>query len=56
MRLNAPKKNVWWIALLLTILGIIGHLVTLPVLTMLSFWLLLAGYVLLCLGTIIKGL
>jgi hypothetical protein len=55
MRLSAPKKNVWWIALILSVLGLIGHLVALPVITMYSFWLVLAGYVLLLLGTSMKG-
>lgn len=55
MRLSAPKKGVWWIALILSVLGLIGHLVVVPVLTVLSFWLVLVGYILLLLGTAMKG-
>jgi len=55
MKLNAPKKNVWWLALILSVLGLLGHLVAIPVISGIAFWLVLAGYVLLFLGTFLKG-
>lgn len=55
MRLNQPKKVVWWIALIVVIVGVVGKFVNIPVVTDIHFWLVLAGYVLLLLGTTLKG-
>ncbi|MBN2416221.1 hypothetical protein JXO52_10285 [bacterium] len=55
MKLNAPKKQVWWIALILAALGVVGRFVDIPVVTEYSFWFLLVGYILLFLGTFLKG-
>ena len=55
MKLSAPKQVVWVISLILGILGIIGFLVPLPVITGLAFWLVTIGFVLLVLGTALKG-
>lgn len=55
MKFNAPKKVVWWIALIVAVLGVIGHFVAIPVISGIAFWLVLAGYVLLFLGTTVKG-
>ena len=56
MKLSAPKVITWWIALILAGLGFIGHFVNIPVATMYQYWFVLAGYVLLMLGTLVKGL
>jgi len=56
MKLNAPTKIVWVIALILGILGILGKLVEIPIATEYSFWLLAIGWVLLIIATIAKGL
>lgn len=54
MRLTPPKKITFWIAVVLVVLGLIGMIVT-----SLGFgwaWLLiLAGFILLVLGLLIKG-
>jgi hypothetical protein len=55
MRLNAPKKNVWWIATIAVILGVIGHIINQPTVFTISFWLVLIGFILLWLGTFVKG-
>lgn len=55
MKLNAPKQIVWIIALVLGILGILGYLIPLPVVTGLAFWMVTVGFVLLVLGTALKG-
>jgi hypothetical protein len=56
MKLNAPKKVVWWIALILAVLGILENVVGLPVIGgAAGFWLVTAGYILLFLSTLIKG-
>ena len=51
---SAPSKFVWIIALILGILGIIGHFVSVDFLTTYNYWFLLAGFVLLALGTTFK--
>ena len=43
MRLNAPKKIVWIIALIVGILGILFNLITVPFLTGISFWIVAAA-------------
>jgi len=55
VNLNAPKKIVWMIAVILGILGILGYLIPIPVVTGLAFWLVTVGFVLLVLGTTLKG-
>jgi len=55
MRLNAPKKTVFWISVVLAGLGILGSLVSLPVISGIAFWLVVIGYVLLFLGNVLKG-
>lgn len=56
MKLSAPKVVTWWIAILLGILGILGKVVSIPILSALAFWLVVIGLVLLALATVIKGL
>ncbi len=56
MRLNAPRQVTWIIALILGILGLIGAVVTIPVLTDLAFWLVLVGLALMLLATLLEGL
>lgn len=55
MRLNAPKKIVWLISLILVVLCVIGHFIHIPVVTQYQFWGLLIGWALLFLGTTLKG-
>jgi hypothetical protein len=51
MRPTAPSKYVWIIGLVLGILGITGHFVTIDFLSRYSFAFLLAGFILLAVGT-----
>ena len=53
-KLSAPKNIIWWIGLILAVLGIIGHFA--PFLSQFSFWFVLASSVLLLLATKLKGL
>jgi hypothetical protein len=55
MKLSPPKQITWWIALALGAIGLVANLVTIPVLSGLAFWLVLAGLVLLVLGNAITG-
>jgi hypothetical protein len=56
MKLSAPQKGTWWIALIAGVLGIVSYLVTVPVLSGFAFWLVAAAFVLLILATYLKGL
>jgi hypothetical protein len=55
MKLSAPTKLVFWIATVLAALGFVGNFVTLPVVSGLSFWFVVIGFVLLWLGNAMKG-
>ncbi|ERM80990.1 hypothetical protein P872_11935 [Rhodonellum psychrophilum GCM71 = DSM 17998] len=56
MKASAPSKFVWIIGLILGIAGIIGHFTSIDFITANSFNLLLAGFILLALGTSFKGI
>ena len=55
MKLSSPKKTTWWIAVILGGLGILGTLVSIPVVSTYAFWLVAIGLILLALGTYLKG-
>ncbi len=56
MKLNTPKKVTFIVAVVLAALGLLGALITIPVLTDLAVWLVLVGFVLLALGNLLEGL
>lgn len=56
MRLNAPKKITWLIAVIVGLLGIIATFVAIPVVSGIAFWLVVGAFVLLALATYLKGL
>lgn len=59
MKLSAPKAIIWWIALILAVVSVLTVLGIVPAL---KFWgsqgfcLMATSYVLLLLGTLLKGL
>ena len=56
MKLSAPKQGTFIIGVLLLILAIVARFVSIPTLTANSFWLSVAGGVVLALGCCCKGL
>ena len=52
---SAPKKITWIIGLICGILGIIGHFAHIQILSENSFTLLVIGFVVLAIGTTVKG-
>lgn len=56
MKPSAPKKFIWIIALILGIIGIVGHFVSIEYVSVYQFWLVVGGFGLLALGTTFKGL
>ena len=55
-RTKQPHHYTWLIALILAIVGLIATRTPIAHVTPNAFWLMLAAYVLLALGTVIDGL
>ena len=55
MRLNAPKQIVFYLSVLLVVIGLIFNFIGVPLLSMIAIYVVLAGYVLLFLGNVLKG-
>jgi len=53
MKLNAPKKNTWLVAVIVGVAGIIINYV--PAYSSYGFWLVAIAFVLLALATYLKG-
>ena len=56
MKLNAPKQNVWLIAVIVGVVGVVGQFVAIPFVSGYAFWLVTAGLVVLALSTLLKGM
>lgn len=56
MKLTPPKIITFWISIILALLGFIGVLVSIPVISAYAFWFLFAGFILLVLALLVKGL
>jgi hypothetical protein len=56
MKLSEPKVVTFWIAVALAALGVLASLGTIPGLSGYAFWLVVAGFVLLALGNLLKDL
>ncbi len=56
MKTNAPKSVIWIIAVVLGALGLAGKFVYIADISPNAFWLVAVGFVLLALGSILKGL
>lgn len=57
MRLNAPKRTVFYLTLVLALLGLLGALNIVPALAgATAFWLEFAAFVVLALATVVKGM
>ena len=56
MKLSAPKVITWWIAVIIGVLGILGHLTTIQFVSANAFWFVAIGFVLLVFATLLKEL
>lgn len=56
MKLNAPKKTTWYIALILGLLGIIASFISIPFVSQFSFWFVVIGWALIMVATYAKNL
>jgi len=55
MRLTPPKNTTFWVSVLLAVLGFVGVVANVPVLSAYPFWFVFIGYVVLVLGLLLKG-
>lgn len=56
MRLTPPKKNVFWIATIFAVLGILGEVVpSIPFVSAYAIWFVVVGFVVLWMGNAVKG-
>jgi hypothetical protein len=56
LKLSAPTQIVWIIALILGIVGILGSLGVIASLAAYAFWLVVAGWALLLIATMMRGM
>ena len=56
MKLTPPKAVTFWIAVVLGLLGLLGGIGVIGALAGYAFWLAFAGFALLTLGLLVKGL
>lgn len=56
MGLSAPRQITWIIALILGIVGVVATVVTIPVISGFAVWLVVVGWVILVLATLLEGI
>ena len=56
MKLSSPTQIVWIIALILGLAGLLGFLGVIAALAGYAFWLVAAGWALLLIATIVRGM
>lgn len=56
MKLSAPKQITWIIAVVLGVLGLLGNLMTIPVVSGAAFLFVFFGFALLVVATFVDGL
>ena len=56
MKLTAPKNITFGIAIVLALLGLLGHLGIVDALAQYDFWLVMAGFILLALANLLRDL
>ena len=55
MKLTPPKNITFWVSVMLAILGFVGMVANVPILSAYPFWFVFVGYVVLALGLLLKG-
>lgn len=56
MKLSAPKNLTFYISIVLAVLGLLGFLIQIPLITDLAFWLVLVGYIVLGAAVVLPNL
>ncbi len=55
MNLNAPTQIVFWIAVVIAVLAIVGTFVAIPVISAYAFWVAILAFVILAGGTLMRN-
>jgi Na+(H+)/acetate symporter ActP len=55
-KLKAPKQVIFWVAVVVAVIGILTSPVTIPVLSGFAFWLVAMAFIILLLGKLIEGM
>ncbi len=55
MKLTPPKRWVFWVSVVLGLLGLIGQFVAIPFVSVFAFWFVFVGFALLVAGLTLKG-
>jgi hypothetical protein len=55
MKLTPPTKTAFWLSVILAVLGLAGRYLQVPFVSNYYFYFVLVGYIVLFLGTILKG-
>jgi len=56
MKLNAPTQNFWWISVILAVVAVVAQFVAIPFVSVYAFWIVVVGFALLTLSTLLKGM
>ena len=56
MKLSAPKNVTFWIGVVVGLLGFLGVMFKIPVVSSNAYWFTFIGFVILALGNLVKGL
>ena len=56
MKLSAPKNLTFYISVALAVLGFLGFLIQIPVISGLAFWLVLVGFIVLGAAVVMPNL
>jgi hypothetical protein len=56
MRLSAPKNGIFVVSVCLIVLGLLGSIVAIPLVSGINNWVAFAGGALLSLGCLLKGI
>lgn len=55
MNLNAPTQLIFILSLIIAVLALIGHFVTVPLVSEYKFWFAIVSYVVLATACVLKG-
>jgi hypothetical protein len=55
MNLNAPSQAVFWIAVILAVIGIIASFNVVPAVTAYALWIVVLAFIVLAGGVLMKG-
>jgi len=56
MKLSRPKDITFWIAVILFAIGLLGSLLKIAPIAPYAFWFVVAGFIVLALGNMVKGM